>query len=115
MTLVVVDLQDGQPDEVSLQAVALGRAIAGGAALHALAAGPRAHEAAVLGGGLSEDHVFVCGDRAAAPRPSPSRPVSCRYAGQPASSRRSGPASAPPLSMRPSKHVPSAEQQRRER
>ena len=59
MTLVVVDLQDGQPDEVSLQAVALGRAIAGGAALHALAAGPRAHEAAAtLGGhGVATLHV----------------------------------------------------------
>ena len=45
MTLVYVEHQDGQPDEVSLQAIALARGIAGTGPLEALLAGPGAAEA----------------------------------------------------------------------
>ena len=42
MTLVYVEHQDGQPDEVSLQAIALARGLAGGDPLDALVSGPGA-------------------------------------------------------------------------
>jgi len=46
VTLVLVEHQDGQPDEASLQAIALARGIAGGGPLDALLAGPGASDAA---------------------------------------------------------------------
>jgi len=50
MTLVYVEHQDGQPDAVSLQAIALARGIAGGDPVDALVAGSGAAEtAAALG------------------------------------------------------------------
>jgi electron transfer flavoprotein alpha subunit len=59
MTLVYVEHQDGQPDEVSLQAIALARGITGGDALEALVAGPGAAEAgAALGAhGVTRAHL----------------------------------------------------------
>ncbi len=59
MTLVYVEHQDGQPDEVSLQAIALARGIAGGDPLDALVAGPGAAEAAATLGahGVTRAHV----------------------------------------------------------
>ena len=46
MTLVLVEHQDGRPDELSLQAVALARTLGEGAALEALLIGPGAGDAA---------------------------------------------------------------------
>ena len=59
MTLVVVEHQDGRPDDVTLQAIALARAIAGGSPLHALAVGPGADGAAATLGahGVATVHV----------------------------------------------------------
>jgi len=59
MTLVYVEHQEGQPDEVSLQAIALARDVAGGDQLDALVAGPGAAEAAAALGahGISRAHV----------------------------------------------------------
>jgi electron transfer flavoprotein alpha subunit len=59
MTLVYVEHQDGVPDDVSLQAIAVARGLAGGDAVHALAAGPSAAEtAASLGDhGVAAVHV----------------------------------------------------------
>ncbi|MDX6522944.1 MAG: electron transfer flavoprotein alpha subunit [Gaiellales bacterium] len=59
MTLVYVEHQDGQPDEVSLQAIALAREIAGDGSLDALLAGPGAAEAAAALGahGIARVHV----------------------------------------------------------
>jgi electron transfer flavoprotein alpha subunit len=48
VTLVWIDHQDGAPDDVSLQAVALARGLASGGPLHALAAGPGAADAAAV-------------------------------------------------------------------
>jgi electron transfer flavoprotein alpha subunit len=59
MTLVLVEHQDGRPDELSLQAVALARTIAGGAALEALLIGPGGADAAMeLGAhGVTAAHI----------------------------------------------------------
>jgi electron transfer flavoprotein alpha subunit len=59
MTLVYVEHQDGAPDEVSLQAIAVARELAGGAEIHALAAGPSAADAATALGehGVATLHV----------------------------------------------------------
>jgi electron transfer flavoprotein alpha subunit len=59
VTLVYVEHQDGQPDEVSLQAIALAREIAGDGSLDALLAGPGAAEAAASLGahGVGRAHV----------------------------------------------------------
>ncbi len=59
MTLVWIEHQDGTPDEVALQAVALARDLAGGGDVHALVAGPSAAAAASALGehGVSTVHV----------------------------------------------------------
>ena len=59
MTLVWIEHQDGTPDEVALQAVALARDLAGGGDVHALVAGPSAAAAAPALGehGVSTVHV----------------------------------------------------------
>jgi len=59
MTLVWIEHQDGTPDEVALQAVALARDLAGGGDVHALVAGPSAAAAAAALGehGVSTVHV----------------------------------------------------------
>ena len=59
MTLVYVEHQAGVPDEASLQAIAVARQLAGGGAVHAMAAGPGAPDAAAaLGGhGVATVHV----------------------------------------------------------
>ena len=59
MTLVYVEHQAGVPDEASLQAIAVARQLAGGDAVHAMAAGPGAPDTAVaLGGhGVATVHV----------------------------------------------------------
>jgi electron transfer flavoprotein alpha subunit len=59
MTLVWIEHQDGAPDEVALQAVALARDLAGGGDVHALVAGPSAAAAASALGehGVSTVHV----------------------------------------------------------
>jgi electron transfer flavoprotein alpha subunit len=59
MTLVYVEHQDGQPDEVSLQAIALAREISGDGALDALLAGPGAAEAAAALGAHGVGRVHV--------------------------------------------------------
>ena len=59
MTLVYVEHQDGAPEEVSLQALALARGLASGAEVHALVAGPGAAGAATMLGahGVATVHV----------------------------------------------------------
>jgi electron transfer flavoprotein alpha subunit len=59
MTLVYVEHQDGRPDELSLQAIALAREISGDGALDALLAGAGAAEAAAALGahGVGRAHV----------------------------------------------------------
>jgi electron transfer flavoprotein alpha subunit len=59
MTLVWIEHQDGAPDEVALQAVALARDLAGGGDVHAFVAGPSAAAAAAALGehGVSTAHV----------------------------------------------------------
>jgi electron transfer flavoprotein alpha subunit len=59
MTLVWIEHQDGAPEEVALQAVALARDLAGGGDVHALVAGPSAAAAASALGehGVSTVHV----------------------------------------------------------
>jgi electron transfer flavoprotein alpha subunit len=59
MTLVYVEHQDGAPDDVSLQAIAVARSLAGGAEIRALAAGPFAADAAAALGehGVATLHV----------------------------------------------------------
>ena len=59
MTLVYVEHQDGQPDEVSLQAIALARGIAGSDPVDALVAGSGAEETAAALGvhGVGRVHV----------------------------------------------------------
>jgi electron transfer flavoprotein alpha subunit len=69
MTLVYVEHQGGQPDEVSLQAIALARGIAGTGPLEALVAGPGAAETATTLGahGVTRAHLAeheVLGSRA---------------------------------------------------
>ena len=50
MTLVYVEHQDGTPEEVSLQALALARGLAGGGEVHALVAGASAEAAVSIPG-----------------------------------------------------------------
>ena len=59
MTLVYVEHQEGTPDEVSLQAIAVARELAGGGPVNALAAGPSAADAAAALGvhGVAALHV----------------------------------------------------------
>ena len=59
MTLVYVEHQDGAPEDVSLQALALARDLAGGEAVQALVAGPSAADAAAALGehGVTTVHV----------------------------------------------------------
>ena len=59
MTLVFVEHQDGRPDEVSLQAVALARSIAGDGSLEALLAGPGAADAALALGAHGVARAYV--------------------------------------------------------
>jgi electron transfer flavoprotein alpha subunit len=63
MTLVYVEHQDGRPDELSLQAIALAREISGDGALDALLAGAGAAEAAAALGahGVGRAHVAAHG------------------------------------------------------
>ncbi|MDX6521229.1 MAG: electron transfer flavoprotein alpha subunit [Gaiellales bacterium] len=59
MTLVYVEHHEGQPDDVSLQAVALARGIAGTGPLEALLAGPGAAEASVALGAHGVGRVHI--------------------------------------------------------
>jgi electron transfer flavoprotein alpha subunit len=57
--VVLVASADGAPDEVSLQGLALGRAIAGGGAVHALVVGDEAAATGLGGWGATAVHVAV--------------------------------------------------------